>query len=76
MVPCQRHSFIGVSFYICIGGNMDNVVNIKSSLSKLKYSYLIKNYDKSNLCREELTRRTKTLMRKPNRRPNITIDNK
>ena len=47
---------------------MNNIVNIKIVLSKLKYSDLIKYYEKSNLCREELTKRAKTLMRKPNRR--------
>ena len=71
MVPCQRHSFKGVSFYIYIGGHMDNKVNIKIVLSKLKYSDLIKNCEKNSLYKEELTTRTKKLMRKPNRRQNL-----
>ena len=52
---------------------MDKVINIKNSLSKLKYSDLIKHCEKSDLCRAELSRRAKTLMRKPNRRQNINI---
>ena len=55
---------------------MNNIVNIKIVLSKLKYSDLIKYYEKNSLCREELAARAKTLMRKPNRRQNITIENK
>ena len=55
---------------------MEKVVNIIIGLSKLKYSDLIKNYEKSSLCREELTRRSKSLIRKPNRRKNIIVDNK
>ena len=55
---------------------MENLISIKTSISKLKYSDLIKYYEKNNLCREELAARAKTLMRKPNRRQNITIENK
>ena len=50
---------------------MDNKVNIKIVLSKLKYSDLIKNCEKNSLYKEELTTRTKKLMRKPNRRQNL-----